>query len=138
MQFEGRLVRIAHVDGEGYQFLDDPDAAVGGTAQIRNPGWTFSPSSRSCLKPRRSTASPWRWDNIAALPVSTFDHWMSHQIDFKVRNKVRKAAKNGGTSGKYLSMTISYKAYTPSTMSPPFGRVKSFGITERPWRPCAG
>ena len=32
---------------------------------------------------------------MAALPVSTFDHWMTHQIDFKVRNKVRKAAKNG-------------------------------------------
>lgn len=34
-------------------------------------------------------------DNFAVLKVSTFDHWMKDQIDFKVRNKVRKAAKNG-------------------------------------------
>jgi hypothetical protein len=34
-------------------------------------------------------------DNIAALRVSTFDDWMTKQIDFKVRNKVRKATKNG-------------------------------------------
>jgi hypothetical protein len=34
-------------------------------------------------------------DNMAVLPVSTFDEWMSKQIDFKVRNKVRKATKNG-------------------------------------------
>ena len=32
---------------------------------------------------------------MAALRVSTFDHRTTKQIDFKVRNKVRKAAKNG-------------------------------------------
>jgi hypothetical protein len=35
------------------------------------------------------------WDNMAALRVSTFDNWMTKQIDFKARNKARKAAKNG-------------------------------------------
>src|SRR6202043_417643 len=32
---------------------------------------------------------------MAALRVSTFDDWMTKQVDFKVRNKVRKATKNG-------------------------------------------
>ncbi len=32
---------------------------------------------------------------MAVLPVTTFDEWMAKQIDFKVRNKVRKATKNG-------------------------------------------
>jgi hypothetical protein len=35
------------------------------------------------------------WDNMAALRVSSFEDWMNNQIDFKVRNKVRKAKKNG-------------------------------------------
>ena len=35
------------------------------------------------------------WDNMAALSISSFDHWITHQIDFKVRNKIRKAEKNG-------------------------------------------
>ncbi len=94
MQFEGRLVRIAHVDGEGYQFLDDPDAAV---VALRKSGtradiFTFI-QKLSETSPKHSF--PMEWDNIAALPISTFDHWMAHQIDFKVRNKVRKSAKNG-------------------------------------------
>jgi len=94
MQFEGRLVRIAHVDGEGYQFLDDPDTAV---VALRKSGtradlFTFI-QKLSDTSPKHSF--PMEWDNIAALPVSTFDHWMAHQIDFKVRNKVRKSAKNG-------------------------------------------
>ncbi len=38
---------------------------------------------------------PVKMDNMAVLPVSTFDHWMTKQIDFKVRNKIRKSAKNG-------------------------------------------
>ena len=32
---------------------------------------------------------------MAALPITTFDDWMAHQIGPKVRNMVRKATKNG-------------------------------------------
>jgi hypothetical protein len=35
------------------------------------------------------------WDNMAAIRVTTFDDWMKNQIDFKARNKARKAEKNG-------------------------------------------
>jgi hypothetical protein len=35
------------------------------------------------------------WDNLAVLPVSTFDHWWTKQIDNKTRNMVRKAEKKG-------------------------------------------
>jgi len=38
---------------------------------------------------------PMEWDNFAVLRVTSFDEWMTRQIDFKVRNKIRKAAKNG-------------------------------------------
>lgn len=91
---EGKLIRIARIDGEGYQFLDDPEAAIGA---IRNSGsridvFTFI-QQLSDTSPRYGY--PIEWDNMAVLPVSTFDHWMAHQIDFKVRNKIRKAAKNG-------------------------------------------
>lgn len=91
---EGKLIRIGRLDGEGYQFLGDPEAAVGA---VRGSGrridiFTFI-QKLSDTSPRYSY--PMEWDNMAALPVSTFDHWMKHQIDFKVRNKVRKAEKNG-------------------------------------------
>ena len=35
------------------------------------------------------------WDNFAALPVQTFEHWWSSQIDNKTRNMVRKSQKKG-------------------------------------------
>ena len=35
------------------------------------------------------------WDNLAVLPISTFDHWWSQQIGFKARNKAKQAEKKG-------------------------------------------
>jgi len=94
LRTSGRLVRIGFIDGEGYQFLEDPKAAL---EALRKSGaridlFTFI-QKLSDISPKYSY--PMEWDNFAALPVSTFDNWLKHQIDFKVRNKVRKAEKNG-------------------------------------------
>lgn len=94
VRFRGRLVRIAFLDGEGYQFLEDPETAV---ELIRKSGtradlFTFI-QKLSDVTPKYSY--PMEWDNMAALPITTFDDWMKNRIDFKVRNKVKKAAKNG-------------------------------------------
>jgi hypothetical protein len=35
------------------------------------------------------------WDNIAALPIKTFEHWWTKQVNDKTRNMVRKAQKKG-------------------------------------------
>lgn len=90
----GRLIRIAFLDGEGYQFLEDPEAALGALrkSEARIDIFTFI-QKLSDASPKYSY--PMEWDNMAVLPVSTFDNWVAHQINFKVRNKVRKAAKNG-------------------------------------------
>ncbi len=90
----GRLIRIGYLDGEGYQFLNDPDAALSALRQSRTRIDLFT------FIQRLADASPkyryrMEWDNMAVLPVSSFDHWIKNQIDFKVRNKVRKAEKNG-------------------------------------------
>jgi len=94
IRIDGKLIRIAFLDGEGYQFLEDPQAAA---RSLRSSGaridlFTFI-QRLSDTSPRYSY--PMEWDNMAALRISTFDDWMTKQIDFKVRNKVRKATKNG-------------------------------------------
>jgi len=91
---DGRLIRIAFIDGEGYQFFDDPEIVL---KSMRKSGpridlFTFI-QRLSDTAPKYSF--PMEWDNMAALRVSTFEDWMTKQIDFKVRNKVRKATKNG-------------------------------------------
>ena len=94
LRIDGRLIRIGFIDGEGYQFLKDPESAL---RSLRSSGaridlFTFIP--RLSETPTKLNY-PMELDNIAALRVSTFDDWMTKQIDFKVRNKVRKATKNG-------------------------------------------
>jgi hypothetical protein len=90
----GKLVRIAFVDGEGYQFLDDLEPALQAlrTSAERVDLFTFV-QRLSDTSPRYRY--PMEWDNMAVLPISSYDNWMKHQIDFKVRNKVRKAEKSG-------------------------------------------
>ncbi len=94
IRIDGRLIRIGFIDGEGYQFLEEPEAAL---ESLRNSNaridlFTFI-QKLSDTSPKYTY--PMEWDNFAALRVSTYDGWMTKQIDFKVRNKVRKAAKNG-------------------------------------------
>jgi hypothetical protein len=94
IRIDGNLVRIGYLDGEGYQFLEDPEV---GLQALRKSGsridlFTFI-QKLSDASPKYNY--PMEWDNLAVLRISTFNDWMTHQINFKVRNKIRKAEKNG-------------------------------------------
>lgn len=94
VRINGTLIRIGFIDGEGYQFLEDPESALRSLRGSRTRIDLFTFIQRLSESPTKLDY-PMEWDNMATLPVSTFDDWMTKQIDFKVRNKVRKAAKNG-------------------------------------------
>ena len=94
LRIDGKLIRIGFIDGEGYQFLEDPEPALAELRSSRTRVDLFTFIPRLSDNPEKLNY-PTEPDNIAALPISTFDEWMTKQIDFKVRNKVRKAAKNG-------------------------------------------
>lgn len=90
----GRLIRIAQIDGDKYNFPDDPEMLLAG---LRKRGeridlFTF-------LQKLPETAPkysyPVEWDNLAVLPVSTFDHWWNQQIRSFPRNRARQAEKKG-------------------------------------------
>ena len=94
IRIRGRVVRIGYLDGEGYQFVDDPEAALSALRHSRTRIDLFTFIQRLAdTSPKYSYRM--EWDNMAALPVSSFDHWVKNQIDFKVRNKIRKAEKHG-------------------------------------------
>ena len=89
-----RLIRIGYLDGEGYQFLEDPELGLQALreSESRIDLFTFiQPVSDRVPKYKY----PMEWDNLATLKISTFDDWMMHQINSKVRNKIRKAEKSG-------------------------------------------
>jgi hypothetical protein len=92
----GKLIRIARIDGDEFTSVDNLDLLI---KDLRESGtridlFTFF------QKPPESAPKydyPMEWDNLASLPVSTFDHWWKQQIQSNVRVKVRKAEKNGIT-----------------------------------------
>jgi hypothetical protein len=90
----GRFLRVARLDADKYQFLEDPEALVDG---LRNSGvradlFTFMQGLPDTT-PKYNY--PMEWDNFAALPISTFEDWWTKQIGFKARNKAKQAAKKG-------------------------------------------
>jgi hypothetical protein len=96
LHVQGRLVRIGRLDGDKYERLTDPEAAL---AQVRKAPIRVDMLTFMETLPHTTPSHnyPVELDNYAALPISTFEHWLTKQIDFKVRNKVRKAEKAGIT-----------------------------------------
>lgn len=94
VQVQGRLIRIARLAAEGFEFVDDPDEVLDALKKSENPVDLFSFTGQlTDTSPKYGY--PFEWDNVAALPVSTFDHWWTHQINPKTRNMIRRAEKKG-------------------------------------------
>jgi hypothetical protein len=96
---KGRLLKIASVHDEAWleTEIKDPEMCVqqlksGGPDRLRADIFTFSQRVPATSPRYRYRVE---WDNLAVLPVSTFDNWWTKQIDAKTRNMVRKAEKKG-------------------------------------------
>ena len=92
----GSLPRIAHIDGEKYTFPDFPEMMI---QELRSCGtrvdiFTFL---QKLSETSPQYPYPMRWDNLAALEVSSFDDWWTRQIGFKARNKAKQAERKGVT-----------------------------------------
>ena len=94
LQVRGSLVKIARVDGEKFLFAADPDAIVDSLRKSTHRVDIFTFIQKvSETSPKYSY--PMEWDNLAVVPISTFDHWWSQQIGKKTRNMARQAEKKG-------------------------------------------
>jgi hypothetical protein len=94
IQVQGRLFRIARLDGDKYKFLDDPEPVLAGLrkSDARVDIFTFMQKL-----PETSPKYPYpmEMDNLAVLSISTFEQWWTKQVDNKTRNMVRKGEKKG-------------------------------------------
>jgi hypothetical protein len=96
VRIEGRLVRVARLDGEKYVFPDDPAAFIEGLGKCGTRVDLFTFLQRLPDTAPKYTY-PMEWDNLAVLPVSTFEHWWTKQIRSFPRNRARQAEKRGVT-----------------------------------------
>jgi hypothetical protein len=96
IKIQGRLLRIARIGGDKYLFLDDPVPILESAkkAETRIDIFTFMQRLPDAAP---KYPYPMELDNLAVLPVSTFEHWWTKQVDNKTRNMVRKAEKQGVT-----------------------------------------
>jgi hypothetical protein len=94
IKIKGRLIRVACVEGDTYEFVDDPELMLQGLLKsgVRIDLFTFLQKLPETSPKFRY---PMEWHNLAVLPVSTFDHWWTHQIRTFPRNRARKAEKSG-------------------------------------------
>jgi hypothetical protein len=93
---KGSLVRLAELEGDKYEDLTDPEGTL---AQLRALRPRIDIFTFMQTLPHTTPAHRYamEWDNLAAVPVSTFDEWWTKQINAKTRNMVRRAEKKGVT-----------------------------------------
>lgn len=90
----GRLVRIARLEADLYHFLEDPEPVLKGLRACETRIDLFNFMQRLPeTSPKYSY--PMELDNLAALPITTFENWWTQQIENKTRNMIRKAEKKG-------------------------------------------
>ncbi len=94
IKIQGKLVRIARIQGDKYRFLDDPEPLIEGLRKCGERIDLFTFIQR-LPETEPKYRYPMEWDNFAALPISTFDNWWTKQIGFKARNKAKQAEKKG-------------------------------------------
>ncbi len=92
LRIKGKLIRTAFLEGEGYQALEEPEPLLERLRKspIRIDLFTFI-QKLSETSPKYDY--PMEWDNLAVLPVSTFEHCSTQQSGFEARNKAKHAEK---------------------------------------------
>jgi hypothetical protein len=94
IRVNGQLVRFGQLEAEPFKYVDDPAEVLAGLRESRPRVDIFTflqnPSETS---PKYSY--PMEWDNLAVLPISTFENWWTKQLGFKARNKAKQASKKG-------------------------------------------
>jgi len=96
LNLTGRVVQIVGLSAEGFEFLERPEEVLADLRKSQHGADIFTFMQRlPDTSPKYGY--PMEWDNVAALPISTFDNWWTQQIDGKTRNMVRRAAKKGVT-----------------------------------------
>lgn len=90
----GRLLRIMGLRDDLIDDIGDPEIIANFSRQEHVPAdiLTFSQHLPD-LSPKFSYYM--EWDNIAAVPISTYEYWLMKQIHPNTRNKINKAKRTG-------------------------------------------
>jgi hypothetical protein len=93
---DGPLLKSARLEQEWYEDLEKPEELIAALSEGPSRAdiltfWQRLPD----VEPRYQHHT--EWEEIAALPVTTYDHWWSQQIKSRTRGLIRKSEKQGVT-----------------------------------------
>jgi hypothetical protein len=90
----GRLLRTIRLKEEWDTDVTDPESLVRAmkSQKVRADLFTFAQRL-----PHTTPAFKYHMDleSVAALPISSYDHWWAKQVNYRVRTKIRKSIKQG-------------------------------------------
>jgi hypothetical protein len=92
LRIQGRLCRIARLDGDDFKFLDDPESVPSElpTAGLRVGLFSFL---QGLPETSAKYSYPVKWDNLAVLRVSTYEHRWTEKFGLKMRKQANRAEK---------------------------------------------
>jgi hypothetical protein len=90
----GGVCRIAHLETDSYESVDDPLAIISALRKCihRIDLFTFMQ-----IMPETSPkySYPHVWDNMAVLSIPSFEYWWNQRLRSEARNRARQAEKKG-------------------------------------------
>jgi hypothetical protein len=94
IKVQGALVKMARLAAEGFEFLESPQETI---QELQESGERVDLFTFMQRMPQTAPlySYPMKMDNVAVLPITTYDEWWTKQIDGKTRNMVRKGEKKG-------------------------------------------
>jgi hypothetical protein len=94
LRISGRLVRVARLADEWYDWPADPARYLARLRECRVRADVFSFVQRLTEQTPRF-GHHLEWEALAVVGLSDYHHWWTRQINDKTRNMVRKAGKKG-------------------------------------------
>jgi hypothetical protein len=94
IRITGGRLRVARLEAEFYHYLGNPEPVI---AELRSRAdrpdvFTFM---QGLADPVPRYKYRMEWDNLAVLPVTTFEHWWEKQLLSVARNRMKQASKRG-------------------------------------------
>jgi hypothetical protein len=89
------IIKTISLEDEWYDDIENPQAIIDilkSIPKLKADIFTFW-QRLPCTEPKYDYYC--ECENLAVLPISTFDHWWNHQIKSRVRSLIRKTEKEG-------------------------------------------
>jgi hypothetical protein len=93
----GRWLRLASVQDEEWlegQVVTDPEVFIR-TVREQDLGADIFTFSQKLPETTPNYHYPWEWDNVAAIPITTYEEWWEKRLPQVTRKNIRRAAKRG-------------------------------------------